>query len=291
MAERNTSSKSARSVLLEDFNEIDVYVEDTSVETKKLYTIILNKATNSKYKIESVLPLGSSKSVIEEWKKHRIINDNRKKVFIIDGDFYLINENVDEEINDPTILDLKGLYVLPKYCIENFLIEESALISIVHDDDPLNDQSQIKENINIQEWIVGNENHLFDLFVLYSIIIKFKLGIPNVQFGVNKLCTNSTGIVCSEKVRQRIETLKVEIMSSKSSLDLEGEILKRKHKLQLAQNKLLKFVSGKDYLFPLLKSRIKSKNKINPDNCSFKIRLAKNCSFSEISDIFDNVLL
>ncbi|MFC4688229.1 DUF4435 domain-containing protein [Epilithonimonas pallida] len=289
MAERSTSSKSARSVLLEDFNEIDVYVEDTSVETKKLYTIILNKATNSKYSIESVLPLGNSKSVIDEWKKHKGINDGRKKVFIIDGDFYLINEDINEVINDDKISDLTGLYILPKYCIENFLIDESALISLIHDDDPIQNHSQISENLNFQEWVVENEEQLYNLFILYSIIIKFKLGIQNVQFGVGKLCTDSSGVVCKTKIQNRIDDLKSEI-TAKISINLEQEIKIRKEKLHLAENKLLKFVSGKDYLFPLLKSRIKSKHKFNPDQASFKIRLAKNCSFNEIQNVFDNII-
>ena len=289
MTERSTSSKSARSVLLENFNEIDVYVEDTSVETKKLYTIILNKATKSKYKIESVLPLGNSKSVIDEWKKHKFIKDGRRKIFIIDGDFYLINEDISEAINDKSISDLDGLYVLPKYCIENFLIDESALISIVHDDDPIKDQDEIQENLNFNEWVVKNEEQLFNLFVLYSIIIKHKVGIPSVQYSVNKLCDSPKGIVCSSKVQQHIDNLKAEI-ASKTELDVEEEILQRKRKLHLAKNKLLKFVSGKDYLFPLLKTRIKNSHKINPDNSSFKIRLAKKCSFNEIENIFDNIL-
>ncbi|MDM1404513.1 DUF4435 domain-containing protein [Myroides marinus] len=93
MLTRNIASNSARSVLLEDFNDIDIYVEDTSGESKKFYAYLLKKATNEEIKISSVLPLGGSKETIQEWIKHRKNNDGRRKLFIIDGDFYLINNN------------------------------------------------------------------------------------------------------------------------------------------------------------------------------------------------------
>ncbi|MGL6126812.1 hypothetical protein, partial [Chryseobacterium artocarpi] len=293
-AERNNISKSARSVLLEDFNDIDIYVEDTSIETSKLYSIILNIATKNKHKLNNVFPVGNSESVIKDWKKHKLINDGRKKLFIIDGDFYIINNNIEDQINDPSINDFRGLFILPRYCIENFLLEEKAILSVVHDDEPTKHLDEIESTINYDNWIVSNENLLIDLFILYSIIIKYKLGIQNIQYGVNKLCKDSTGIVCSLKTNAKIEEIKADIIKKTEEknihLNLEAEIEHRKQKISASDIKLLTFVSGKDYLIPLLKSRIKSKNKFNPDNISFKIRLAKNCKFNSLSNIYDNIL-
>lgn len=135
MPERKDNSKSARSVLLEDFNDLDIYIEDTAIESKKIYKELLKRVFQGKYKLEDIFPIGSCSNVITQWEKSKKNPDSRKKIFVIDGDFTLINNDLLDRIDNKLHSDLKGLYVLPRYCIENFLIDEESLLDVAHDED------------------------------------------------------------------------------------------------------------------------------------------------------------
>lgn len=287
MAERNNSSKSARSVLFEDFNDLDIYVEDTALESKKLYKEVLKRVFKDKYKIEEIFPIGNSQSVIRECELYQEVESQRKKVFIIDGDFYLLNGNIKDDITLEFRENIKGLFILPRYCIENYFIDKASIIAITHDEEPEKDIDEITINIAFDEWISKNEMKLLELFVIYSIVIEQEVGVPTIKHKVSELCIDNSGNVCENKIDERIDFLKTKILEKNIDIDLEHEIELRLEIVEKCEDKLLRFVSGKDYLMPLLKTRIQSKNKFSPNNVSLKNRLAKSCNVEELKSIED----
>lgn len=291
MLNRKNNSKSARSVLLEDFNDLDIYIEDTAVESKKIYRELLKRVFEGKYRLEDVFPIGSCSKVIKEWERHKQIDDKRKKIFIIDGDFILLNNDLLDKINSAFHQNLTGLYVLPRYCIENFLIDKEPLLDVAHDEDPTDDIEKIDSNINFEEWVNHNENLLIDLFITYSIIIKNDIGEKTIKFKVSNLeDIVNPGVVCKDMIKLRLDYLKSKILEKKPSLDLDSEIDLRKKHIENLDYKLLKIVSGKDYLFPLIKRRINNKNRFIPESISLKIRLAKTCSVDDLLDIEKHIM-
>jgi hypothetical protein len=289
MIERKEESKSARSVLLEDFNDIDIYVEDTAIESKKIYREILKRVFKDKYNIEDIFPIGSCASVISEWEKHKENSDSRKKIFIIDGDFILINDDLKSKIKPKYQQNLDGLYVLPRYCIENFLIDKNSLISVTHDEDPLDDIHTIESKINFEDWILKNEDLLIELFIIYSIVIKNNIGIKTIKFKITNFYNGQPGVVCKDLIRNRINYLKEQTLFLFPEMDFNHEIRERSERIIDRQNKLLRYISGKDYLMPLIKNRITQQNRFNPDNISLKIRLAKKCDVSELNNISEYI--
>lgn len=291
MINRREESKSARSVLLEDFNEIDIYIEDTAVESKKIYTQLLNRVLDGLYSIEDVIPIGSSSKVIAEWVKHKKNKDNRPKIFIIDGDFIHLNKNLDKLIPNEFNGDYTGLYVLPRYCIENYLIDESAIIEVIHDEEAVDERMAIKKKIDFNEWIIANQDLLINLFIIYSICIENNVPEKTIKFKVSDLVDASNGCVSRNLVLKRIEHLKSKILSSKGTLNIEEEVGKRDAIINRAEKVLLKYVTGKDYLFPLIKQRINLHYNIQHiSKISLKIRLAKQCDLSELVDLHKNIM-
>ena len=123
MFERTSAAKSAASIFYEEYNDIDIYIEDTAKGYRKIFKELLNKALDSKFEIDQVFPIGNREEVIAECEKNQL-NSGRKRVYIVDGDLYLLNGN-DRD-------DLKGLFVLPRYCIENYFFSLTSISEIAY---------------------------------------------------------------------------------------------------------------------------------------------------------------
>ena len=199
MHDRGAAAKSASSLFYEEYNDVDIYIEDTAEGYRKIFKELLNKALGTKFKIEQVFPLGNRDEVIKECKKNQESN-GRKKVYIIDGDLHILNNAPEPALN--------GLYVLPRYCVENYLFCENAIYQTADEEEWEMELEQIKDKINFNSWLTENESLLLDLFILYAICYKHTPHEQTVGYKVSKLCNSNSGIVNPDKVKARKDELK-----------------------------------------------------------------------------------
>lgn len=288
MIERALKSKSAVSVLNEDFNDIDVYVEDTAAESKKIYAEILSRIFENRFKIDNVIPLGGSNQVIKQWRANKKVIDGRPKVYLIDGDYHLLNGSLKEKLSEDETNNHKGLFILPRYCIENYLVDVEAFVEIIYEENLHDDRKKINENLKFEFWISEN-NILTDLFIYNSICVNFKIKTKTSKYKYHSLLSEKAGICCKTLVSNRIEELKKLIHLKDKKIDIVAEYKKRK---ELLKNNFLVIATGKDYLYPLVKKYICDKyahfGSIS-DN-SLKVRLAKICNIDELKNIKDYML-
>jgi hypothetical protein len=107
----------AESVFYEQFNEVQFYFEDNRKD--EMYFLILKKLFPN-VQFEKVFGLNGKKSVIDKAEK----STNRKnRIFIVDKDF-------DDLINIRRT-DLKNLFYLERYSIENYFFEEESIKSFI----------------------------------------------------------------------------------------------------------------------------------------------------------------
>jgi hypothetical protein len=276
MLERRIAAKSASSIFYEDYNDIDVYIEDTAEGYRKLFKEILNKALNGQFSIEQVFPIGNSSQVIEECEKNQAPSE-RKKLYIIDGDLVLLNGWTRE--------DLKGLFILPRYCIENYLIDEQAIYQVAYEEDSEIDMDKIKELLDFQSWLNLNETHLVNLFIIYAICFRYLPHQQTVGFKVKSLCSSNTGIVCPTKVETRIIELKDKLINLFGEEKLNHEIAITNERIKNKGDRLVRYVSGKDYLLPLLITRLQSFMRFSSNSTLIRIRLAMKSDVSELNNI------
>lgn len=290
MIERALKSKSAVSVLNEDFNDIDIYVEDTAIEAKKIYTEIISRILNNRFKIDNVIPLGGCSHVIKEWKNNKDVNDNRPKIYLIDGDYHFLNNSLNKFLSETELVNHKGLFVLPRYCIENYLIDFNSFIEIIYEEVITDDRDLILKKIKFENWINENSEILTDLFIYNSICIFYNIETKTSKYKHTNLLGATPGICCSTLVSNRIDEIKNLITAKNSSIDIEAEYNNRKAIVE--HNDFLIICTGKDYLYPMLKKYISnSYNKITHLNdSSLKIRLAKICDISELKEIENNII-
>lgn len=280
--ERALSARKAKSVFYEDFNDIDIFIEDTTIGYKKIFKEILIRAFGNTLTIDQIFPLGGRSEVVEQCKKHQ--TNKRKQLYIIDGDLNLINGIQNEELN--------GLYILPRYCIENYLLDENALIYIIEEEDPELKFETIKEKLGFKEWVNTHDSLLINLFTYYGLCFRYLPQERTVKFKVSQLC-NQPGIICETKIKCRVEDLKIKLEEQIGKSKLEEELSIIQQRVNLSNSRMLKFVSGKDYLLPLLTSKILSFAKF-PVGANLpipvKVRLSKLVDINDLNNIVNYTL-
>jgi hypothetical protein len=276
--ERSVQAKSAKSVFFEDVNDIDIYIEDTAFGYQKLFAILFSRVLNDQYKVSKVFPLGGRKAVVDQHNKH---SSDRPSLYIIDGDLFLLTGDAVDNMN--------GLYKFPYYCVENILCDNKALLTVLDEEEPVKSLEDIEGLFNYQEWLLNNENKLFSLFVEYAISMILNPQEQTVAFKVSDLVSSNKGELDDDKLRNRMESLKKTVIES-TSLDAyesaRNEILAN---FDLSGLNKLDVISGKDYLFPLLKTRAKALVKTKISDLNFKLRLAKTCDVNNISQAIAHI--
>lgn len=270
---RGNNGKFAKSVFYHDVNDIDIYVEDTAKGTIKLYTNIFSRVFDGIFKVYSVFPLGGRDAVVDRCKQDNH-NGTRINLYVIDGDLFLLNgENI----------DLDGLLVLDRYAIENYLIDEASVVDILLEEDLEMDRNEIEVKLNYSDWINANSEMLFDLFVVYSLVKKNIPEVKTVSYKVSSLVSNDSGEVCTVKIANRIRDLELLIIDAigADALSVEKSKIINRAKENNSM-RLLKYVSGKDYLLALLLTRMRKIVKIRSDNKVIKQRLSGKCNIESI---------
>lgn len=274
MLKRSVVASKAKSIFFEDYNDIDVYTEDTANGYKKLYSKLLSRYFKDDYKIENIFPLGGRDAVIEACKQEKN-KRSRPRVYIIDGDLYLLRNSNPE---------IPGLFVLKEYCIENALVCENASVSFLVDEDPAREFDQIRNDLNFTHWMEHNEPLLLDLFICYAISMELTPDLPTVSLKVSDYINDDTGLVDIKKINKKTEQRKQEI------IERIGKDKYEKRYAELVEfssgcDKKYSFISGKDYLLPLLQMRMRKVIKYSATAISFRHRLSNNCKL----DIFDGL--
>lgn len=274
--DRSTKGKHAKAVFFHDFNDIDIYIEDTALGSKKLYREIFSRIFDGKYRVDTVFPLGCKQTVVQQCTEDQE-NGGRARIYITDGDLELLIDNNPQ--------GLKRFYVLKRYCIENYLIDESSIISILHEEDLEKSLEDIEHELDFQQWVKENEEELFNLFVTYAIAKCVLPELPTITFPVNKLVSSPKGVIDVDKIANRKKAIKDELLNHNS----DEELIKQKeaiiNKVEACAGKKLNFVSGKHYLLPLILMRMKAITKFRAENRVIKQRLAMKCDITELMDV------
>ncbi|EKF9139808.1 DUF4435 domain-containing protein [Vibrio cholerae] len=277
MLNRNLKARVAKATFYKEYNDIDIFIEDTAHGYKKLFSKLIQRILSPNYKVENVFPLGGRLEVLESCKNDQEPR-NRARLFIIDGDLYLL-------CGETECTELKGLYILPRYCIENHLICTESIISILEQEDPDKNYEELEEGFNYSGWVSLNKDKLIDLYLEYAIAKKIAPSLQTVAFGYSKLISSNSGDVDPVKVGNRISTLKSQI------IQISGQDLYDTTRIQISnlikydEDSLLRFISGKDMLMPLLMMRSKKLVSFKAPNLSIKLRIADACNLESLSSM------
>ena len=183
------AGRAARDIFWDIFNDVNFYVEDEDQEN--LYFEILGKLFPN-IKISQIFPLGGKNAVIAHAVDPANAGNARKSIYIVDKDF-------DDLLGN--IFFQKNVFYLSLYCIENYLLEEPAVVQISVECEPKRKRVILEKEIGYIKFIKQSINSLTPLFQLFFVVQKFNLGIKNCdrkpeEFSVDK----ATWLIDAKKV-------------------------------------------------------------------------------------------
>lgn len=273
---RKAKARHNKPLFYHEYNDIDIYIEDTEKIIKKVYIEILTKALNKKYKISNVFPLGGRAEVLTECENDQSDRE-RDRIYIIDGDLHLITE----ENN----FNLKRLLVLDKYCIENYLIDENSIIEFLYEEDETKSREKLRIEFNMNDWIQKNKL-LVELFIVYALSKKYTPTEQTVAYKISKLISSDSGCIDNLKVQTRIDDVKKIIINKIGTNTFNEEFKHIERKYKTSEN-ILDIVSGKDYLLPLIIFKMKRTTTFKHEKSKIKFRLAKNSNVTYFEKIIE----
>lgn len=176
-----------RYLFYSDINDINFFVEDKDKEYE--YETIFSKMFEGKYRIASIMAVGGKKEVIkafEEFGEADSNNPTKNNFFIVDGDF-------DRYIHQHEMIDNKHFIYLKYYNIENYFIDEKAILKFAKGKLHMLD-SQVKDIIRYMEWRDKIVTQAGKLFLLYCAVQKKLPTEPNVARNEYLFIDDKTGL-------------------------------------------------------------------------------------------------
>ena len=240
MISYSPQSMRAYAALYAPYNDIDIFVEDGSLIG--VYERVFSRLVRKGMRVAAVIPLGGKRAVLQE--AERTNGDmSRRRFFLLDGDF---DWSIGKKRRIPR------LYYLKCYSFENFAWDYAAILKTACSLSPGMLETQITAALS-EHSLKEHISNLLPLFVVYGASYKVGGTHQTVSFSVNRLFSdNLRAELCSIKIRRRMMELYRLLVAD---VGLDGVRMARKktaNKLASSGFGDARFVSGKNYLLPIL---------------------------------------
>ena len=269
----SSSALHARSVFFEEFNDIDIYVEDTDATTIRIFTTLLQRVMEN-VRIETVFGLGGKHEVLKRFNSDA--NNTRKRLYIIDGDFScILGDLCHHEVP-------AGVFRLSRYCIENYLIDTDAFFQVAHDEDGSRGHAELRQAAKLSEWMESTATQLLRLSLAYACNEFFELGLKTCSRHVEDFYRDGEGTLSEDKIEAAIEEIRAatDAKTNAGTFDAKLEVLlARASLIDLAH---VAIPSGKGYCLPLFLRKLKWLTKSKTSDKSLTMRLSRYAELGEL---------
>ncbi|WET68786.1 DUF4435 domain-containing protein [Sphingobacterium sp.] len=280
MLKYNNESRKLSSRFKAYRNDINIFTEDEEKD-KEFYTLLLKRLLGSQVKINDITPLGCKNNVLKYCNDTAI---GKKEVYIVDGDIKVIHNNY--EIAHP------NLFILDRYCIENYLLDENSAIKYIYNNSGTHSESNIKIGLQYQEWLSTYAPSLVYLFIHFAIADYFNIRYS--IFSLSKYLSIKRKIISfnEDLLLSDVEIVKNDVIEKVGKQKYEKTLNQLQLKWKPSAETLLTIVSGKNYLIPLL--QLKTQDfKRNKDTQSLevcKISLVQHFDINNLERLRDFIL-
>lgn len=254
-----------RYLFYSDLNEINFIVEDKDKEYE--YETIFKRLFKGKYKIASIIAANGKpgvKQAFEEFGEVDVNCPERNNFYIVDGDF-------DKYIHKDDMVRNEHFIYLNKYNIENYFIDEKAVLKFAKGKLHLLDKS-VHSVINFTYWKETITQQAGKLFLLYCTVQKILPTEQNVSRSEYLFLNSETGF---EK-QNGYETYYDYIVTKKSDIDLDIKDVGEIHD-SLDGTDYFDFICGKFLLTSLF---VYLRGKIKENFTKNELRWALICDFN-----------
>lgn len=277
LPQRSDDALGALDIFYDEFNQVHFFVEDEDQEN--LYEVILRKIF-PELRISRIFPLGGKQKLLTHMRETPHTPGSPKSVYIVDKDF-------DDFLGK--IIAEESLFYLDRYCIENYLLEPTAIIDVVIESLPKTKRQDIVRKANLQVTLHELSQSLVALFQLFYCVQRFNLGIKNTSLPAECFCHEKQRWMISPEAIKRYTEDVIEAAALTEHADMLRAPLQHAEVTTLLESDRHAIVSGKHIatlLFHYLKHKF-ALGSITFD--SFIFRLAKNSSLRDLNSLAESI--
>lgn len=260
-------------------NSINIYTEDNDKDKKFYVTLLKRLLEGTRVTINDIIPLGSSDDVV---KACILDNDFNPKLYIVDGDIHLMTSPKQSHDN---------LYVLDRYCIENYVIDADSFYKVYDDLDYEHTVEDIKRLANYDEIMNDAVSPFMELFYHFAV----SQSIQNVfilkdasQF------MGGEGKIIDAKIDQEKGFVINDVCKNTglSEVDFNACLESFRSSFPMTRDSLIRFVSGKDYLIPYITNSCKARlaQSIGIKKEGWKYQFAKHCDLTPLNALKEKII-
>jgi hypothetical protein len=279
----------ALAYLFRPYNDIDIYIEDT--KSRNMYEVLIDRILDGRATVQRIFQLGGKTEVLRACILDQT-DRSRRRLYIIDGDYDLINA-----IEPP---DLKYLYRLNVYASENLILSEEAVIEVAYESLTNQTREEIIALIDYPNFVNQLVNDLLPLFVVHAIVHRIaadqnlKVHITTTNYSVFKLCVHvgKVPFISESKVTDRVEEIIHELCTDYAQRrgDIERLVDETIHRLETSAHEFVHYISAKTHILPLLILHLKSRVQYSGSIEQLKVRLARHVNPYVDPGLYDAIL-
>ncbi|HEX6037917.1 DUF4435 domain-containing protein [Longimicrobium sp.] len=274
-------ARKAVAFLFRSYNDIDVYVEDGA--SRNMYEVLLSRMLQGNARVTRVIQLGGRDRVLAECAADQLPSE-RRRLYIIDGDLDLLTQT-------PPV-NLKYLYRLGVYTSENLVVSAGAVVEIGYECLSNSPRAEVEQTLELDRLFADLARLLVPLFATYAVARQIRPQLETVGRNVMTLCTQRglCPVLDEQKISARIESLCRECESIVARQEIDARIAEMQTSFGDPAIALIRFVSGKTYLLPLLYHHLRTKAAYAGTIEQLKVRLARYTELDLDPGLLDSVV-
>lgn len=234
---------SALIYLFRPYNDLDVFVEDEA--SRNLYEVLINRILAPRAAVNRVFQLGPRSSVIEACEADQDPRD-RKRIYIIDGDFDIL-----DEVPRPRLVHL---YRLSVYSSENLVVSPEALLEVAYECNPNESRDELRARLNLAQFLEGLRDLLEPLLTIYVVAHRNDDSIQTMGYNATLLMESNNQVLelSHEKVADRVAEIRRNLESSMDVEQVQQAVQDVSRMIGSLRGASLQLLSGKTHVIPLI---------------------------------------
>lgn len=180
-----------------------------------------------------------------------------------------------------------NVFILNKYCIENYFICQEAIKKIIAETEADHEPDDVVKTINFPQWLREMERSLSDLFAWYAVHRYFEGSKKTTSINAIAFWDSSNKKISEDRIKAKIEEIKNELYEMRTRDEIDRKLRRVRANIKKYAHDA-GYISGKTYLMPLLARRLSDLSSFT-DRDGLPMRLVHHCRVEPAEDLRDAI--